>query len=296
MSEFYDDAGGSFYAGQSQGYHKRKSESQLCDMDEEDNLGDMHYHSREFPAKAAKRFCIGYIGSSLSASSNGFYAETQENIQPKQRNAVLYPQVEGYDMNTANMSSFIDDGSMDTPVSRPQGTGCHTVEGGSGARTMPASCESCLDVTGRPVAAMEPASSSSATMLRRPSVLSDYYAFQRPMYELMHSSPAKPRRGDGSTRGGRGSETHQVALGDAMDMEVEPTQQDSSCPACSRSFGASDGRLTKKCAFCMKTCCEGSCLAPCDLCREDFCKNCSTPNYHIPHGQFICIDCSYRVQ
>ena len=291
MSEFFDD-GSLFYEGERHGYLKRKSETQLCDMDEEDDMSDMHGHSHTFLAKTAKRICMGNIKPSLSTSIDHFYVETQENIQPKARNALVthaqYPQDDG------NMCNFSDN-TMDTPVSHLLGASCHTVveDGGSGERTSPSSCDSYMDPQGRPVIAVE--SSSAANVMRRPAVLSDYYSFQRPMYELMQSPvSAHPRPKTvlhSATAGG-----HQIALGDAMDMEVEPMQQDSSCPTCSRSFGASDAKLSKMCNFCMKIFCEGTCIAACDMCREEFCKNCSTPNYKMPHGQFVCIDCSNRVK
>ena len=145
--------------------------------------------------------------------------------------------------------------------------------------------------------------------VRRPVILSDYYSFQRPLYELAHTNQnATILQSSISTRG---IETTQVALETTLNMEVvdsEPIQRDAFCSTCLSSFSSDNQQLQqeakshpqqikyskqpKACNFCMKSYCEDTCLLPCDMCSEYFCRNCSTPNHHISHGGIFCIECS----
>jgi hypothetical protein len=107
---------------------------------------------------------------------------------------------------------------------------------------------------------------------RRKLVLSDYYSLQRT------------------------TTTSNISTVDSSNqMDVEPTQQDSNCRSCLKLFGLNSNSIPKVCYFCLKSYCEVSCIAKCDSCMEQFCRNCSTPNHFTQHGNMICIDCCNRV-
>ena len=166
---------------------------------------------------------------------------------------------------------------------------------------------------------------------RKPLILSDYYSFQRPMYELMHEPNPSSHRTSSSSESNMLMSTMlpdtavKNNINNALDMEVEgsqePMQQDSSCPTCNQIFSVSSSSpspssssaaaaaaviasssssqqekhhvaLPKACNFCMKNYCHDTCLLPCDTCSEAFCRNCSTPNYATSHGCICCLDCS----
>ncbi len=148
-----------------------------------------------------------------------------------------------------------------------------------------------------------------AQPMKRPLVLSDYYSFQRPLYELMPDSndslcKSKIDSGCRSSSGLNGihnqSASGGVTLEQAMDMEVEnittePTQQDSTCPKCRQLFGEGGLVTPKPCSFCLKQYCSEQCLSACGRCTDVFCTNCSTPNYsHMP-GNILCLECSYAL-
>ncbi len=134
-------------------------------------------------------------------------------------------------------------------------------------------------------------------------VLSDYYSIQR------------GREREQQPYGNINNANAKI-LAFELNMEVEPTQQDSCCPTCSRTFEghndnnnvnvnvnvnvndktaavvASPVSKPKECNFCEKNYCELTCLSPCDSCSEYFCRNCSTPNFNVPHGYILCLECS----
>ena len=139
--------------------------------------------------------------------------------------------------------------------------------------------------------------------VKKTLVLSDYYSFQRPVWlrneDKRATTPAFNSRVSGIFEINK--------RGAVLNMEVddsEPIQRDAVCSTCLSSFGIStqqsqlqqqdvaNSKQPKSCYFCMKSYCEDTCVLPCDMCAEFFCRNCSTPNYDIAHGGIHCIECS----
>lgn len=64
------------------------------------------------------------------------------------------------------------------------------------------------------------------------------------------------------------------------------------CHGCAQPIFNSSLAAAGQCFFCEKMYCTASCIATCDSCRQQFCKNCRTVSYECEFDRVVCLECN----